>query len=160
MLIELNDGHKVELWDSLAIPCVLENEMNGYLMQEVGIGSEPNAVLSHIRQAITMFDKNPQGAKVEIENAYYAYHNVVDGYNVKQLAWACLVKSIDGVLVTDKGEDNLKAIVATLSSYGLTNQIISETLDEVKKKLIGRIDSISPNVENEELTLFSDIDNW
>lgn len=157
MVLQLNDNHTVELYDSLVVPCTLENEMNGYIMQEIGIGSKPHNVLSHIQQALSLIDKNPTGAKTELENARFAYQNAVEGYNAQNFGWACLVKSVDGVLITDHSETALKALVDRLAGYGLTNETISDTLDEVKKKLIGRIDTIFPSGINEVLTPFSDM---
>lgn len=157
MVIQLDDNHTVELYDSLVVPCTLENEMNGYMMQEIGIGGKPYNVLSHIQQALTLIDKNPTAAKTELENAHFAYHNAVDGYNAQNFGWACLIKSVDGVLIADHSETALKALVDRLGAYGLTNETISETLEEVKKKLIGRIDTIFPTDISQELTLFSDM---
>lgn len=159
MVLPLNDNHTVELYDSLLIPCTLENEMDGYLMQEIGIGSKPSSVLQHIDQALRLFDKNPVAAKVEIENARFAYTNAVEGYNCKNFGWACLIKAVDGVPVTDHSEDALKRLVDRLSEWGLTDEMVSDTLDEVKKKLNGKINTISPTATNEELTLYSDMES-
>lgn len=158
MVLNLNDNHTVELYDTLQeLPAALESKMQGYLMQEIGVGGKPSDVFSHIRQAISMFDKNPTGAKVELENAYFAYQNAVEAYSPKNYGWACLVKSIDGRLVNDYGEESLKSNIVLLSGYGLTEEMISETLETVKKNLIGKTNTISPTDTSEMLTLYSDM---
>lgn len=158
MVLPLNDNQTVELYDSLQeLPAALESKMQGYLMQEIGIGGKPNSVLYHIEQAIRMFDKNPTGAKTEIENAHFAYHNAVEEYNPKHYGWACLVRKINGKPIEDYSETGLKDTIALLSAYGLTDEMIADSLELVKKNLTGKTNTIFPSEISEELTLFNDM---
>jgi hypothetical protein len=61
-----------------------------------------------------------------IEKLRALIFNILDEVNVESLAFACLVHSIDGVEVTDRSDDNLRAIIKQLSSKGLTRETIKK----------------------------------
>jgi hypothetical protein len=56
-----------------------------------------------------------------------------DGYQAGQLDWACHVHSVNGEPVTDYSEDNLFKLIEKWSTLGLTQQMIVDHLDNVKK---------------------------
>ncbi|GAB3783296.1 hypothetical protein GCM10028818_40990 [Spirosoma horti] len=55
-------------------------------------------------------------------------------FQAGQLDWACRLHSVNGVVMTDYSEDSLVAKIEEWSKLGLTQQLIEDLLDDVKKK--------------------------
>jgi len=69
----------------------------------------------------------------EMYNLRNTYHNIMTNNNVTGLAFACLIKSIDGQIIKDFSQSNLEDKLKTLSGWGLTIGEVRTTSDEVKK---------------------------
>lgn len=154
MKVSLPGGPDLVLFDSIQeLPQSLDTKMYGYLLEDVGVGNKPHQLFQHIQNAYNLIDKTPNQAKTEIENAIFCYQNGMEGYDASKLAWMCLLKSIDGVPVTDYSESNLKAMNEDLSNKGLTAEIIEDTFGIVKKNLKQSWNTISPLelMENEAI---------
>jgi hypothetical protein len=136
MKVSLPGGPDLVLFDSIQeLPQALETKMQGYLLEDMGVGNTPHQLLKHLQNALSLIDKTPNRAKTEIEHALYCYQNGMDNYDASKLAWACLIKSIDGKPVTDHSEANLKEILNYLSENGLNSESLDDTFCIVKKNL-------------------------
>ena len=61
------------------------------------------------------------------------YHNILSENNVRGLAFACLVRKIDGEPMEDFSVDNLKTILEKFSSWGLEIGHVKNKTTDVKK---------------------------
>ncbi|GAB2582492.1 hypothetical protein [Spirosoma areae] len=57
-------------------------------------------------------------------------------FQTGQLDWACRIHSVNGVPVTDYGEDALLTKIDEWSALGLTQQLIEDSLADVKKNAL------------------------
>lgn len=136
MKVSLPGGPDLVLFDSIQeLPQALETKMQGYLLEDMGVGNTAHQLLKHIQNAYALIDKTPNQAKTEIEHALYCYQNGIDNYDASKLAWACLIKSIDGKPVTDHSEGSLKEMLGSLSENGLSAELLDDTFCIVKKNL-------------------------
>ena len=65
----------------------------------------------------------------ELANLRILVYNIMNEINVQQLSFACLIYSINDTEVTDLSEDNLKKILKSLSSAGLTQAVLKKKLN-------------------------------
>ena len=127
--------HNVEFYDSIdSLPFCRFNAFNKFVMLDSELGSD---VMSFDKKVGKIFQFLGKGMTEEALNEMYnlriTYHNVMTENNVRGLAFACLVRSIDGEAVTDFSESNLSKILDKLSSWGLKIGSVSDTVDTVKK---------------------------
>tara|TARA_R110002012_G_scaffold84677_4_gene211585 strand:+ start:232 stop:546 length:315 start_codon:yes stop_codon:yes gene_type:complete len=69
----------------------------------------------------------------ELYNLRNTVHNAQTQNNLRGLAFASLIRRIDGELVTDYSSENLRLILDQLSEWDLTKSIVYKKTDEVKK---------------------------
>lgn len=69
----------------------------------------------------------------EMYNLRNTYHNVMTENNVRGLAFACLIRKIDGEPLVDFTSDNLKVVLNQLSEWGLEIGTVSNKTENVKK---------------------------
>lgn len=100
------------------------NKVNKYWMLSDSLGSDfADIDRMHLtRIAIVAGDKD----KVikEVNNLRILVHNIINEVSPEQLAFVALIHSIDGRVVTDYSEDNLKKLIRELPL----------TVSDVKKK--------------------------
>lgn len=137
--------HTVTLYDSIEMPAEVDTKNNYYLLADAGIGSDMNAVDSHLSNLTALaYEGKAELLPQEVENLRLSIFSALTYYRPAHLAWACLIASIDGEPFTDLGEDNLKATIARLSADGLTARVIEELHEGIKKKYPPSWTSISP----------------
>ena len=69
----------------------------------------------------------------EMYNLRNTYHNILSENNVRGLAFACLVRKVDGELMEDFSVDNLKVILEKFSGWGLEIGHVKNKTTDVKK---------------------------
>ena len=156
MKVSLLNNVVIDLYDSIhELPAALETKMQGYLMEDTGVGNAPHQLLNHLTRALQLIDKTPNQAKTEVENAVYCYQNALDNYDAKKLAWACLIRSVNGETLADHSETHLKELIISLSDNGLSAGTIEETLETVKKNLNRSWSITSPLEEMEKALIYN-----
>ena len=127
--VELN-GHKVQVYDSIDdLPMVRFHRYNKMLLVDAGVGAEMSDFDAHIERAVRYFRKgdNDNGAK-ELDNLRQCVYLIITEQGIRDLSFACLVKSIDGEPCDDLSEDGLKKVLHTLG--GATRKELTEALNE------------------------------
>ena len=124
---------KLEFYDTIdKFPLERFNAFNKYVMLDTELGSTVQDFdKTVIRIAEFMNKEMKEEANRELQNLRFVLNNVLSGNNTKGLAYACTIKKIDGVLLDDFSEDNLKRILKELD---LTVGEVEEHNSEVKKK--------------------------
>lgn len=108
-----------------------------YLLLKSGIGSSMESVNTHFTKlhgfiAHQMLDE----IKTEAENLHYNFHAILQEIDYEDLAFAVCVHSINGEVITDQSEDNLTHIIKRLSEAGMTKEMLSAAVDDIKKKIL------------------------
>lgn len=129
--------HKIEFYDSIdLLPFDRFNSFNKYVMLDAELGSDVIAFDQKISKIFQFLGKEmTKEATGELYNLRNTYHNVMNENNVCGLAFACLVRKIDGEKVEDFSFENLGAILEQFSKWGLTIRNVKESVDSLKKNL-------------------------
>jgi len=127
--------HKIEFYDSIdTLPFYRFNAFNKYVMLDAELGSDVVAFDSKVGKIFQFLGKKMvDEALGEMYNLRNVYHNIMTENNVRGMAFACMVRKIDGKFVTDFSYDNLKAILDKLSGWGLQINHVQDKTDELKK---------------------------
>ena len=127
--------HNIEFFESIdSLPFCRFNAFNKYVMLDAELGSD---VMAFDQKIGKIFQFVGKGMIDEIQGELYnlrnTYHNVMTENNVRGLAFACLIRKIDGEPLDDFGSENLKRILDKLSSWGLEIGTVKSKTADVKK---------------------------
>lgn len=113
------------------MPIKLYNITQRYLLQDMGIGSDMQAIDDHFKSldAFLAADKLDD-AKKERENMRFAFYTMLEQVNYKSLAFGCHIFSLNGVEITDRSEEAITELVGGLD---ISVEHADEILQEVKK---------------------------
>ncbi len=129
--------HNVEFYDSIdSLPFDRFNSFNKFVMLDAELGSDVIAFDQKISKMFQFLGKEMiNEATGELYNLRNTYHNIMNGNNVRGLAFACLIRKIDGEKIEDYSIENMKSILEKLSGWGLEIGKVKETTDVLKKNL-------------------------
>tara|TARA_R110001592_G_scaffold295749_1_gene566055 strand:+ start:193 stop:939 length:747 start_codon:yes stop_codon:yes gene_type:complete len=129
--------HKIEFYDSIDLmPFDRFNSFNKFIMLDAELGSDVIAFDQKISKIFEFLGKEmTKNATNELYNLRVVYHNIMEMNNNKGLAFACLIRSIDGEPLKNYSIENLRAVLEKLNSWGLKMLDVSEHSDNVKKKI-------------------------
>lgn len=128
-------GHRVELYDSIeGLPILRFHKYSKMLLVDSGIGSDLADFDRHIEKVIRYMAANDtKQAAAELENLRQNVYFIQSGVSPRHLAFAVLVKSIDGRTCDDLSDEGLQRVVDTFSEA--PNQVVTALLEAVKKKI-------------------------
>ena len=128
-------GKKVELYDDIeALPIARFHKYNKMLLVEAGIGSDLAGFDTRIEKAIRFSrSKTPQYAATELENLRQSVYFIQNELSPKYLAFAVLVKSIDGNPCNGLSDEGLQRTISLLQD--VPNNEMTAQLEAVKKKI-------------------------
>lgn len=134
----------IKLYDSIdEMPIANFQKYNKCVLIDSGIGSDIDSVDSHIVKIAKLVNSgNNAGAMQELQNMRQNMHMVVQNVSPKYMAFAALVHSIDGVVVTDLSDSNLVEIINSISSVKAS--IVDNILEWLKKKLQMELETYFP----------------
>lgn len=131
MILKLNTL-TVHFYDSIrSLPATRYNEYRKYLMIDSGLRS-----IEDIQSAVaelSLLVERKESDRIE-QNLLLGLHFAFSGYNAEQWAFVALIHSIDDEPLGQLSEEYCMEVVQRLSADGLTQDILSETLAELKKK--------------------------
>lgn len=129
------NGHNVEMYDDIeALPIRRYQKFSKLLLVEAGIGSTIADFDGHIeRVARYMAGKDIESARQELLNLRQNVYMVQQGLSPQHLAFAVLVKTIDGKTYDDLSDESLQAVVDMFADA--SNADLAEATDKAKKKI-------------------------
>jgi hypothetical protein len=141
---ELGD-HIVEIYDSIDdLPIARFHKYNKFMLIDGGVGSDMRDVNNHISKIQSYLSKNESDlAAKELDNLRQNFYMITQEMSPKYLAFAALVKSIDGKEVFDLSDDNLKAVVKQLSKVKV--RTFEKILALLKKKIDTELELFFPS---------------
>ena len=144
--------HKVEMYDGIEeLPIVRFHKYQKLLLIEAGIGSDLSALDNRLDKARRFLaDGKADKAQQELENLRQCVNLIQQGINPKQLAFAVLVKSIDGKESNDISDDALNALLKKLNDTPVSR--LAARLGAVKKKIDTELNVYFPRLFNDSET--------
>lgn len=135
--IKLPSGVIIELYSSIKeMPIKVSKEFQKYILQDLGIGSTISDIDEHLEKLFLLIQRNDQlNALEEAKNLRYNMFTMVSDIDFHSLSFGCLVAKVSGEKQTDNSPDTINKLVEVLSENGLTNEIIDEYLENIKKNL-------------------------
>lgn len=126
---------RVELYDAIEeLPIMRFHRYNKMLLVDAGIGSDLADFDRHVEKAIRLINaKTPDLAAVELENLRQNVYFIQSNLSPRHLAFAVLVKSINGRPCNDLSDDGLQKIIEQFAD--IPNDEITAQLEAVKKKI-------------------------
>lgn len=131
--ININNS-KVEIYDSIEeLPTRRFHKFNKFMLIDAGIGSDLNDINAHIYKVMKFIDGgDTTSAKQQLENLRQSLYLIAQETSAKHLSFTALVRSIDGVEVTDLSDENLNKILNVFNSE--TASGLDNLIDSLKKK--------------------------
>ena len=128
-------GMDVELYNSIEdLPIMRFHKYNKMLLIDAGIGSDLADFDRHIEKAIRYAaSTTPNLAIAELQNLRQNVYFIQSEVSPRYLAFAVLVKSVNGTPCNDLSDDGLQKIINLFSD--VPNSEITAHLDAVKKKI-------------------------
>ena len=125
----------VVLYDSIdELPILRFHAYNKMLLIDAGVGSDLNDWDAHIEKAIRFIRKEkPDLAEKELDNLRQNVYFVQSAISPKYLAFACLVKSVDGTEYNDMTADGLQKVLDLFADA--PNAELTAQLEAVKNKI-------------------------
>lgn len=139
------NGKKVVMYDSIdELPILRYHKFNKYIMIDSGIGENMSDVARHLDSMVQMNDRgDKESLATQIHIMRHTLSYAVSEISPKSMAFAVMVKSVNGKECTDISEFGLKKLIEMLSGHGITWGMIKATVEFLKKKLRKRLKSIS-----------------
>lgn len=125
----------VEIYDSIEdLPIIRFHKFNKFMLIDAGVGSDLEEINSKITQILLFIDrKEPDKAKVELENLRQGLYLVSQEISPKHLAFMVLIKSVNGKEITDISDEGLKRLQSELKVIRV--RWLDRLLEAVKKKI-------------------------
>lgn len=113
------------------MPIRLYNLSQKYLLQDMGIGSDMNAIDEHFATLDSYLSAGKIDEAIqERENQRFAFYTMIQSVSYKSLAFTCYVHSIAGEPVTDHSEENLSLLS---ESFDISMIECEDILEDLKK---------------------------
>lgn len=128
------NGKKVEIYDSIdELPVIRFHKYNKYLIIDTGVGADLNSVDNHIERAIRYIAKSPNDAILELQNLRQTIYMISQELSTKHLAFATLVKSINGKERDDLSDEGIRETLSMINDIKLKEA--DQLIETVKKKI-------------------------
>ena len=132
-------NHKIEIYDSIdEMPITRYHKFTQLMVLSSGVGNDLAAIKSKILGIKQMLDdKQPEKAKVELLNLYHVFFFIDTVTDPRSLAFASIVKSIDGDPMDAISDDELKKTSDQLNEWMTKEERDGKdnVVDSVKKKI-------------------------
>lgn len=141
--------HTVEMYDSIdELPIVRFHKYQKLLLIDAGIGADIEAFDQRIEKARRfLMDNKSEQAQKELANLRQCVWLIQNGINPKNMAFAALVKSVDGRECSDLSDDALQRVLELLQDSPVKD--VAAQLDAVKKKIDSELMLYFPGIFND-----------
>ena len=127
----------LEFYESIEeLPLQRFNAFNKYVMLDAELGAtvqdfDQKTTKIHRFLASGMIKEGRQA----LMNLRNVVHNILTETNTRGLAFACLIKKVNGKNLESYDSDHLKELLSKLSKAGLSGAIVYDTTADLKKNL-------------------------
>lgn len=136
--VKLESGNSFEIHESQKqLPINRYTDFQKYLLQEAGVGSTIEDLDRHFKLLDTFLGAGAlEDAMRERHNLHIGLYLQINKINIEHISFACLIHSINGILLKDFSETHLIQVCRELGEMGLTQEHVSDILEAVKKNSI------------------------
>lgn len=129
---------RVKLYEDIdELPMQNFNDLNNYALQDMEVGNTMADVDKHFSQLFAfLINKKHDEAFQKGKNLYQTFYNMLERIDFKSLQFGVFIHSIDDAPVTDYSVENIKLMIQRLSDHGLTNGMVKEIVESLKKNLM------------------------
>jgi len=142
----------IELYppDIQTIPYFNYQKFQKYLILSSGLGSDTNAVVNRVANLQTLAaEERFEDIQIESGNLVLAIYSVIEGLSYESMAFACMVKSIDGKVFNIASDEAVRELSSTVVATGITQAEVQEYIDLLKKKIDSQLNhAFKPNEAN------------
>ena len=138
-------GKKIQLYDSIdEMPIINFQKYNKCILIDSGLGSDIDSIDNHIVD-IAKYVKSgdTKNALQQLQNMRQTMHMIVSGVSPKNLAFAALIYSIDGVEQKNLSDEHLQEIMNELNE--LPFGLFIDLVEKLKKKLSTELELYFPS---------------
>jgi len=130
-------GRILEVYDSIdELPITRFHLFNRYLLIDAGVGSDVADYDQHLATLLKYIELgDKEKATKEAMNMRQNIAFIQSETSPRLNAFVPLIKTIDGQLINDLSEENIKAILKLLNDKGVKASTIFRWVEEAKKKL-------------------------
>lgn len=130
------DNNSIVIYQSAEeLPIMRYARFQRYCILDSGVGSTMDDIGKHFGKLFEFLSHNMnEEAVMEAKNLYYNYFIILEDLSLNGMAFASLIYSINGKVITDYSEDNLRAVINELDEIGLKAGVVLKIKEEVKKK--------------------------
>lgn len=151
MKVHIINNHRVEVYDSIdEMPIQRFHKYNKYLLIESGVGGDIQDIMDHIQRAQIYVTKEPKLAIIELQNLAQSVAFISNEMSPKYMAFAALVKSIDGKPQEDLSDLGIQKVMDILNKE--KKGWLDGVLNSVKKKIDRELKLYFPGKFNETST--------
>lgn len=138
--------HVVEYYDNIDdLPIRRFHEYNKMLLIDSGLGSDVGDFDAHIEKALVYLKSNDRDlAMQELQNMRQTVYFIHSELSPRHLAFAALVKSIDGQPCDDLSQDGFQRVVERLSDAPVGD--LAAQIEAVKKKIDDELRVVFPRI--------------
>lgn len=135
MIIQNINNKRVELYDSIDnLPIVNYQKFNKFMMIDSLVGTDYLDVATSITRAMQYINLNKSDLAItQLQNTLSSLSLIAQEIGPKYLAFATLVRSVDGVPVRDLSDEGLKRVLDLINTVSKSR--LDGLLTKVKKKL-------------------------
>jgi len=126
---------EIKVYDSIKeLGIVRYQEFQKLLLQDIGIGSDINAIAKHFNSLYSFIthDKKEEAIQ-EAQNLHNNFYMMISKINIKSHCFACLVYEVNGEKVKDFTDDGVRKTLKKIKALKASQ--VEDILDEVKKNL-------------------------
>jgi hypothetical protein len=134
-LIPLPSGTSFKLYGSIfELQAGRHAEFQHWLVRDADIGADAAAIEARFGTTMALLGaERCAEAGDALALLLYAFNDALDKFSPRQLAFGCLVAEVDGRPCNDFTEEGLRRLIEELSAAGLTEGMVVDEVNEVKK---------------------------
>ena len=135
MRTEKHNGHTIEMYDTIGELSVTRWHLfNKYIMMQAGIGGDIETIDQHITSILKMIrNEDLDDASNEVMNMRQNMAYVIQRLSPEMLAFAAMVKSIDGKMVSEETDSGFEHVCKVLARKRMRWGFMSQIVNELKK---------------------------
>lgn len=137
------NNHELKVYDSIdELPIINYQKYNKYILIDSGLGSNIDAINLHVSNLIALLNSDMKKAQQQLQNLQQTLYLLISEVSPQNLAFAALIYSFDGNIVSDLSDENLKKLLSLINTE--KQSFIDKTLSEIKKKLSSELEIYFP----------------
>lgn len=129
--------HKVKIYSGVDdMPISRYNKFNMFLLRDSGVGSTFKDIMTRLAHLDGWLAKeNIENAMVERKNLQLTFFTALNEINFQQMAFACLIVSIDNADCNDLSDQGIMETLKKLEDTGITQKELLQ-INQKKKTIV------------------------